>query len=156
MSNIWHLTHQTPKKSLMRCSKCRNIWHWWTIYSQIWKHIDRNCIILMSFLFPFLSYLSSLSVRSLPLSFFSNHEPLFSQPLIFSSLTLTALPLSLTKPTHHYSSSTSLFFFFFFFCCDLMGGLGRWYVGSNGVGWVRFRRWWVGSDGQIDDGWVRL
>ena len=117
----------------MKCSKRQNIWHWWTIHSQIWERTHRNCIILMSFLFLFFSHLSQLDLF---LSFFSNPNPLLSEPLIFSSLALIALPLSLTKPTHHCSSSASLLSF----CYDLMGGLGNEWVGTVMCG---FR--WCGS-----------
>ena len=31
-----------------------------------------------------------------------------------------------------------------------MSGLRQRCVGSDGVGWVQFQRWWVGLDGRID------
>ena len=122
----------------MRCSKYQIIWYWWTVYSQIWKRTNRNCIIFNEFLFPFLSHLWSFSVKPLPLFFLKLRSYPLSTSLIFSSLTLVALPLSLTKPTHHCFSSYS----FFFFCCDLMGGLGNGWVGTVMCG---FRWCWLGS-----------
>ena len=44
ISNIWRLTYQTPKNTLMRCCKCQNIWHEWTVHSQIWERTDINGI----------------------------------------------------------------------------------------------------------------
>ena len=37
---IWHTKHQ--KTILIRCSKCQNIWHEWTVQSQIWKAYEQE------------------------------------------------------------------------------------------------------------------
>ena len=42
-----------------------------------------------------------------------------------------------------------------------MSGLRQRCVGSDGVGWVQFQRWWVGSDGGSMVGglgyrWIRV
>ena len=132
----------------MRCSKYQIIWYWWTVYSQIWKRTNRNCIIFNEFLFPFLSHLSSFSVKSLPLFFLKLRSYPLSTSLIFSSLTLVALPLSLTKPTHHCFSSYSFFFFLLWFD----GWVGQW-VGWDSDVWVQMVLVGFGSDG---GGWVRM
>ena len=135
----------------MRCSKYQIIWYWWTVYSQIWKRTNRNCIIFNEFLFPFLSHLSSFSVKSLPLFFLK----LRSYPLSYFLLSPLLLFLS-ASPSQHITAFPLILFFFFaviWWVGWAMGRLGHWCVGSDGVGWVRFRRWWVGSDGWMG-GWV--
>ena len=98
------------------------------------------------FFFSHFSLISHFSVKSLPL-FFSKDDPLLSQPLIFSSLILTAFPLFLSASLCHRSFSWSGFFFFFFviwYVGSVIGGFRWWCVGLDGVGWVWLWQWWVG------------
>ena len=133
MTKIKKETPNTKHQKIthIRCFKCQNIWLEWKIQSQIWKHTDRNCKIFMIF-FSHFSLISHFSVKSLPL-FFSKDDPLLSQPLIFSSLILTAFPLFLSASLCHRSFSWSGFFIFIF--------LVIWYVGSVMGG---FRWGWLG------------
>ena len=79
---IWHTKHQKPM--LIRYFKCQKFWHIGTVPSQIWDGTDRNCINFNSFLFSFLSPLSSLFL-------FSSLSHLFS---LTGSLSLTFVPLT--------------------------------------------------------------
>ena len=160
MTKIKKETPNTKHQKIthIRCLKCQNIWLEWTIQSQIWKHTDRNCKIFMIFFPISLSSLISLS----------NLFLYFSQKMILSSLNLSSFLLSssllfLSSSQPHCATDLSLevgFFFFFFFVIwyvgSIMGGFRWWCVGLDGVGWVWLWQWWVGSDGRIGGGWVRL
>ena len=42
MPNIWHLAHQTPKKTIMRCVKCQKILRHAIVCSHLWHDTDEN------------------------------------------------------------------------------------------------------------------
>ena len=129
----------------MRCSKYQTIWYWWTVYSQIWKRTNRNCIIFNEFLFPFLSHLWSFSVKPLPLFFLK----LRSYPLSYFLLSPLLLFLS-ASPSQHIAAFPLILFFFFLRW--FVGWVGQW-VGWDSDVWVQMVLVGFGSDG---GGWVRM
>ena len=133
---IWHAKYQ--KTTHIRCSKCQNIWHEWTVPSQKWKHTDRKgksfIIFILFSLFSLLShhfipffFLSSIILSQ---TFVSTH--LFFHSFFFSLLLLFSLSFSLSAPPN--ADLYCYGCFFFFFGSDLMGGFRWWWVD----------RWWWG------------
>ena len=81
---LWHLAHlphQTQKQKFIRCSKFQKLCNTTIVSSQIWDSTDRNGIHFYSFLFSFLSPLSSLFL-------FSSLSPV---PSLFSLYRLLSL-----------------------------------------------------------------
>ena len=67
---IWHLAHQTPKQTIMRCIKCQKNLRCATVQSHLWHGTDENDIW---FLFLFFSSFSLISNKiSLHLHFQSH------------------------------------------------------------------------------------
>ena len=136
--NVWHLahlSHQTQKRRFIRCSKSQKLCNMTTVPSQILDGTNRNGINFYSFLFSFLSPLSSLySLFSLlphnVLDLFLSHS-LSTSPLFFFHSFFAhsrCFSLFLSALLRHLLNLISIFFYFFFFFRDLMGRFGNGWV----------------------------
>ena len=151
MPNIWHIYHTKHQKHpFIRCVKCSKLLQHATVTSQFWHGTDRSCIIYITILFSF--SLSSSQI-SLSLSVFSS---LFSFSSLSSLFVFHSTPITNGRSTPPISPKTTtqcrrpsifsiphrvLFFFFLFsFSRSLFLAVVC----------------WMGSDGQIGGGWVRV
>ena len=132
--NIWHFTHQTPKKiTHISCFKCLNIWHRWIVQSQFffWKALSnfihsekqsqstRHLLLVVeasSTISNLEAYYSRIT--KLLLFFYSpvgpdrcgNFFPFFNQLFPLSSLLSPLTPLKLSLLSTFISPSSLSFF----------------------------------------------
>ena len=110
VSNVKYLAFSTPntKNTQIRCFKCQNIWHRWTVLSQIWKHIVHE---LQNFYFFFICWWAQAGVRIFFFFHFlinSSLSPLYSLILhLWSSL--SCMPSSLLLHSHSLPHSSSIY-----------------------------------------------
>ena len=112
MPNIWHLAHQTPKKTIMRCVKCQKILRHAIVCSHLWHDTDENAkpnksFFIQLFLSP-LNILFNFFSLSNPCSlsfFFRSSDSLTPSPSLTDPLTLAdTLTFTLPHPHPHQSS----------------------------------------------------